>query len=900
MTVFELAAKITLDSAEYEKGLKGASKTANEWAKKLDKGINKLIKIGSVAATAAAAGFVAFGKAAVQTGMSFDKSMSQVAATMGKTTDEIQDLRKFALKMGSETAFSASQAADALNYMALAGYDSETAMAMLPGVLNLAAAGNMDLARASDMVTDSQSALGLSLDETNELIDKMAMASSKSNTSVEQLGDAILTVGGTAKNLNGGTTELATALGILADNGVKGAEGGTALRNILLSLTAPTDVAAKKLKELGVNVYDDQGHMRSLNDIFGDLDESMADLTEEQRMEALSTIFNNRDLKSAEALLANHGERWNELSGYIDNAAGSAQTMANTQLDNLNGDLTLMNSALEGAKIAFSDGITPSLRNIVQMLTRALSNPKTSKFLKEVGQQVGELAEKLAEWVSNALPKILRELKNGAPHIKAFGIAIAAVVLTVKALTNPIGALVTSLGLLGGAFAIAQLGAESYEPKLTAVQEAHKATAAAVSESIGKYNELEDARNKAIGQAHEEYEQSKELWEELNTIVDANGKIKEGYEERAEYIATKLRDDTGLAIEIVDGEIQEWEKLNGEIERSILLKRSEALIAANQPLYQEAVAGIEQLEEAISDRERDIAELAAAQANIAVKNAESVGTLTPEARDELYNSSYSRWQSWYSGLRDSELFGSDQSYTDLIAQREEYIDTIQRQEEAEGLLAEGTTDALKKIGDVFSKDLTKRWAYLKDVEEISDDELALLQDDLETARKTRERYLQDWKDDPTNGFLKRQYEKYNEQVNELEDLLAKVTGDATVKGASFAESLANGILSKLSNVSGAVDTINGVLAEVTGGHFVASSSASSHKSHAIGADYVPYNGYPAMLHRGEAVLTASEADEWRRGGGRGRQIVNNFSFHGVTQSDMDRVVAYVNRELVMG
>lgn len=155
MNVFDLYAKLKLDSTEYESGLKGGLKSASDFAGRLDKGINKMLKIGAAAAGAMSAGLVAFGKAAVQNGMQFDTAMSQVAATMGVTVDEIGELRDFAQKMGAETAFSATQAAQALNYMALAGYDADTSIAMLPNVLNLAAAGSMDLARASDMLTDS-------------------------------------------------------------------------------------------------------------------------------------------------------------------------------------------------------------------------------------------------------------------------------------------------------------------------------------------------------------------------------------------------------------------------------------------------------------------------------------------------------------------------------------------------------------------------------------------------------------------------------------------------------------------------------------------------------------------------------------------------------------------------
>ena len=370
-------------------------------------GFAKAAVLGVGAAVAAVgAGIVSFGKDAIGAGSQFDTSMSQVAATMGTTVDQIQDLSNFAMEMGATTAFSATEAAQALNYMALAGYDAETSMKMLPNVLNLAAAGNMDLARASNMVTDTQSALGLSLEETTALVDKMAKASSKSNTSVEQLGDAMLTVGGTAKNLKGGTTELATMLGVLADNGIKGAEGGTALRNVILALSAPTDVAAKKLEELGVSAYDADGNMRPLPEVFDDLNKSMEGMTQGQKTDVLNTIFNKVDLKSANALLATSKNRFNDLSKSIDTATGAAQKMADTQLDNLTGDITLMKSALEGAKITLSNKLTPTLRSFVQMGTKeigkldnAFKHGGINGFADQLGKSLGNAVSKLTQYV---------------------------------------------------------------------------------------------------------------------------------------------------------------------------------------------------------------------------------------------------------------------------------------------------------------------------------------------------------------------------------------------------------------------------------------------------------------------------------------------------------------------
>lgn len=392
MNVFDLVASLSLDTKEYERALHTAKGTTIGITKDIGARVSQMKKGFLIGAGAMAAGFAAFGVSSVKTGMEFDSAMSQVSATMGKTNEEMLsevgevdlawgkfsgNLREYAQEMGKHTKFSATESAEALNYMALAGYDAQKSMEMLPSVLNLAAAGNMDLARASDMVTDASSALNLSQAETVEMVDKMAMAASKSNTSVEQLGDAYLTVGGTAKNLKGGTTELSTALGILADNGIKGSEGGTILRNAILSLTAPTSAAKGELESLGVSVYDAEGNMRGLDEIFGDLNGSLSELTGEERAAALGKIFNKRDLKGIEALLGNVGGRWDELSGYIDDAEGSAQKMADTQLDNLAGDVTLLKSAFEGMKISVSDELTPALRGFVQGLTWCIDHAST-------------------------------------------------------------------------------------------------------------------------------------------------------------------------------------------------------------------------------------------------------------------------------------------------------------------------------------------------------------------------------------------------------------------------------------------------------------------------------------------------------------------------------------------
>lgn len=364
------------------------------------------------AATAVAAATTAVGglaAASVKVGSNFESSMSQVAATMGLTTadiangsEEFEILAQAAKDAGATTAFSASQASEALNYLALAGYDAQTAADALPAVLNLAAAGSMDLAYASDLATDAMAALGIEASNENltRFGDEMAKTASKANTSVAQLGEAILTVGGTAKSLAGGTTELNAALGVLANRGIKGSEGGTALRNVILSLSAPTDKAADAMKSLGLEVYDASGNMRPLNEVFKDLNASMENMSEGEKTQVLNEIFNKVDLKSAQALLAGCGDEFDNLADAIANSSGAMQDMADTQLDNLKGDLTILQSGLEGLGIAAYEGMQGPLREAVQLATSMVGDISAAFNEGGLTAAVGAVGGALADMVT--------------------------------------------------------------------------------------------------------------------------------------------------------------------------------------------------------------------------------------------------------------------------------------------------------------------------------------------------------------------------------------------------------------------------------------------------------------------------------------------------------------------
>lgn len=453
------------------------------------------IKATTTILTGAATALAGIGAASVKVGMEFEASMSQVAATMGITADTIAEdgtkpfdiLSEAAKAAGESTQYSASEAAEALNYLALAGYDAATASEVLPSVLNLAAAGGMDLAYASDLATDAMSALGIAASNENltNFGDKLAVTAQKSNTSVSQLGEAILTVGATAKDLAGGTTELNTALGILADSGIKGSEGGTHLRNVLLALQTPTEAAASALEKYTNGVYDAEGNMRPLNDILGELNGSLSEMTQEERTGVINKIFNKTDLASAQVLLAgcasnvgdlgvafdsagidvksfgvsidelvesfdtsitqeefakkamseygvtaeqagvmysgfmsvlsDSGSRFDELSGYIDGSAGAMQNMADTMNDNLQGDLKILNSALEGLGISLYESVDNPMREVVQTATSMIGT--LSDAFKEGGFDgmvgaIGDVMSQIVQRIAEAAPTLINAAVN--------------------------------------------------------------------------------------------------------------------------------------------------------------------------------------------------------------------------------------------------------------------------------------------------------------------------------------------------------------------------------------------------------------------------------------------------------------------------------------------------------
>ena len=323
-----------------------------------------------------AAQIVSIGKDVIQTGEQFSASMSEVGAISGATAEELNELEQAARLYGSTTKFSATEAADALKYMALAGWNSQQAIAGLPAVLDLAAASGMDLGRASDIVTDYITAFGLEVEDASKFVDIMSYAMSNSNTTTEMLGDAYKNCAATAKSMGFSVEETTAALMTMANAGVKGGEAGTTLNTLMTRLATNTKGCADELAKYGVQIYDEQGKMHSLSEIMNGLISAFETLTQQEQANLSKMIAGTNQYAGFQTLMQGMSEKvkeagmsFEDYTTALEQCEGTSNDMAKTMSDNLTGDLKTLQSALDELKLKLFDSAETPLRNIVKYIT---------------------------------------------------------------------------------------------------------------------------------------------------------------------------------------------------------------------------------------------------------------------------------------------------------------------------------------------------------------------------------------------------------------------------------------------------------------------------------------------------------------------------------------------------
>lgn len=453
---------LLLDTSKWESGLKAAKsglKTfEDETSTTADKFAAVGTSLGSVGKTltvGVTAPLVGLGAAAVKTAADFESSMSNLKAISGATTEEMSLLEEKAQEMGATTKFSASEAGEALTYMAMAGWETQDMLDGIGGVMSLAAASGEDLATTSDIVTDALTAFGLTAKDTQMFVDVLATAANSSNTNVAMLGESFKYAAPLAGTFGYSVQDIGAALGLMANSGIKASQAGTTLRSALSRMIKPTEQSATYMEKLGL--YSDgtvtamvnaDGSMKSFRDTMVTLRTSFDQLTEAEQAQAASSIFGQESMAGMLAIINASDEDFNKLIGAMDNAAGTAESMADTQLDNLSGQLTILKSGVEGMAIAFGNLLLPMIKDVVDIVQNIVT------WINGLSEDQQKLIVTIAEIAAAIGPVLLIVGKISTVISKVIGLISGAGGLSavLTALTGPIGIVIAAVAALVAAW----------------------------------------------------------------------------------------------------------------------------------------------------------------------------------------------------------------------------------------------------------------------------------------------------------------------------------------------------------------------------------------------------------------------------------------------------------------
>lgn len=471
---------LDLDISGFLSGLQSAQSQANTASKNIATTIGNNLQSAGKSMTSAGSTLtktvttpvLGLGTAAVKVTSNFESAMSKVSAISGATGGDLDALNKKAQEMGAKTKFSATESAEAFTYMAMAGWKTEDMLDGIDGIMSLAAADGLDLATTSDIVTDALTAFGLSASDSGHFADVLAKASSNANTNVNMLGESFKYAAPVAGALGYSAEDTAIALGLMANAGIKGSQGGTALRGSLTRLIKPTDDAAALMEQYGLSMTNADGSMKSLGEVMNMLRDKLGGLTEAEQAQAAAQIFGQEAMSGMLAIINASDSDYAKLTDAIYDADGAAQQMADTMLDNLSGQLTLLKSALEGLAIQFGEILMPYIKQFVTWL---------QNLTQKLQELTPEQKEQIVKWA-------------------AIAAAIGPVLMVLGKLTSSVGSIITTFGKIPGALVKAKSAFTAVSAAIGGISAPVVAVVAVIAVLIAAFANLwktnEEFRNK--------------------------------------------------------------------------------------------------------------------------------------------------------------------------------------------------------------------------------------------------------------------------------------------------------------------------------------------------------------------------------------------------------------------
>ena len=586
----EVLIRINGDPKDFESAMKKSMKDATS-------AVGGLNKAFAAVTAAGVAGFAACTKA----GMSFEAQMSTVGAISGAAGAEMRALTEKAKQMGIDTKFSATEAGQALEYMAMAGWKTDQMLGGIEGVMNLAAASGENLASVSDIVTDAMTAFGLQAEESTHFADVLAQASSNANTNVALMGESFKYCAPVAGALKFSIEDTAVAIGLMANAGIKGSQAGTAMRSMITRLVKPTKQSAAAMEKLGLNITNADGSMKSFDNIMTDIRKSMSKLTDAEKAETAAKLAGQEAMSGMLAIVNASEADYAKLTAAINKADGAAKSMAETKLDNLQGSLTLLGSSAEGLGIAFYDKFGGKLKETLDIgieklnaFTAKLSSGELDGAIKGVATGFVAIGAGIATLNAVVIIQDMINVMQGYAAVTK----TAAAAQQLMTLTNPYTLMLTAIAALGaGIVAYTALHNSEADKRMEKMKD-----------ELDSYHELKSSVEEKTAADLSQIETAKNLYIQLEDLVDANGKVKDGNEALAQHILGELNNALGTEYTMTGNVIDNYKDMAQSIDNIIQKKQAMILIENAEEGYRTATANYT---EAIKVQESAYAELAA-------------------------------------------------------------------------------------------------------------------------------------------------------------------------------------------------------------------------------------------------------------------------------------------------
>ncbi len=754
---------------------------------------NVLANLATQVINKVAQGVKTMAKNVVDAGMAFDTAMSKVAAVSGASADEMERLTEKAQEMGAKTKFSASESAEAFNYMAMAGWKTEDMLNGIEGIMNLAAAAGSDLATTSDIVTDALTAMGYKAADAGRLADVMAAASSNANTNVEMMGQTFQYAAPIVGALGYSMEDTAVAIGLMANAGIKGEKAGTALRSVLTRLSAPPAECAKAMEKLGIEIKNTDGTMKPLSNVVEQLRKKFEGLSEAEQTQLAKNIAGQEAMSGLLAIINAAPEDYDKLTRAVKESTGAAEKMAGVMQNNVGGKMTLLKSQLEGIYLTIWKKVEPILAKTIDSISRSLKTVDWDSFGQKAAQALEGVANGFKWLLENkdlvinglkamlaafAVAKIANFTKSLSENLGVTAlvtaaqkanttatVAQAAAQTTATAATtagsaamrifnsvlaaNPIGLVITGLGLLVGGVmaavgAFGQGGSAADE-----ASDALKRNKKELEENKQSWQELTKAQQESLNKGMTEMSYYDDLANELSNIVDKNGKVKKGYEQRASFITSTLANALGIEIKLQDGVIQGYDKIQDSISKTIEKKKAEIVLSSQEAAYTEA---IQKRSEALQ-RQSDLY----SQWDAKKKESAALDDEIEAMREAQNWQEEARLRTKQARLN-TEAAAIEKNYNEQKALTEEYAWAIAQYENNMALAHEGNYAAMTNVN----------WEYIDELGNVENAKQAQIDQDIKNE-EAWVKTLESMRNESNKDMIDTQIKASKDKIAKLED-----------------------------------------------------------------------------------------------------------------------------------